>query len=65
MFCTLLKSYSFRQYLADNVVPFLTEGLIELCKSHPEDPVDTLVKSKNKQKQLNPEILKIIMILFI
>lgn len=39
-----LNNYSLlRQYLADNVVPFLTEGLIELCKSHPEDPVDTLV----------------------
>jgi hypothetical protein len=26
----------------DNVVPHLTEGLIELCKQIPEDPVDYL-----------------------
>ncbi|EGR27078.1 hypothetical protein IMG5_201950 [Ichthyophthirius multifiliis] len=38
------KSYYLRQYLADNVVPFLTEGLIQLCKDHPQDPVDTLAQ---------------------
>ncbi|EAS02125.2 Dpy-30 motif protein (macronuclear) [Tetrahymena thermophila SB210] len=38
------RSQSLRQYLADNVVPFLTEGLIELCKTHPEDPVDQLAE---------------------
>ena len=26
----------------DNLVPYLTQGLIELCKKVPEDPVDTL-----------------------
>ena len=26
----------------DNVVPHLTEGLIDLCKTIPEDPVDYL-----------------------
>jgi len=26
----------------DNVVPILTEGLIELCKIVPEDPTDYL-----------------------
>ena len=26
----------------DNVVPHLTEGLIELCKTIPDDPVDHL-----------------------
>jgi hypothetical protein len=26
----------------DNVVPHLTEGLIELCKTIPDDPVDYL-----------------------
>lgn len=26
----------------DNVVPHLTEGLIELCKKIPDDPVDYL-----------------------
>lgn len=29
--------------MADNVVPFLTEGLIEICKNTTDDPVDTLV----------------------
>jgi len=30
--------------LADNVVPFLTEGLIEICKNTTDDPVDTLAE---------------------
>ena len=33
----------FRQYLSDHVVPYLTEGLIELCKNPTSDPVDILV----------------------
>lgn len=28
----------------DNVVPILTEGLIEVCKITPEDPVDHLAE---------------------
>lgn len=28
----------------DNVVPILTEGLIEVCKELPEDPVDYLAE---------------------
>lgn len=27
----------------DNLVPILTDGLIEVCKTTPEDPVDYLV----------------------
>ena len=27
----------------DNLVPILTDGLIEVCKKTPEDPVDYLV----------------------
>ena len=27
----------------DNLVPILTDGLIELCRKTPEDPVDYLV----------------------
>jgi adenylate kinase len=30
--------------LNENVVPFITEGLIELVKSTPEDPVDFLAE---------------------
>jgi len=36
------RSQPIRQYLMDNVVPHLTEGLIELCKVVPEDPTDHL-----------------------
>lgn len=36
------RSQPIRQYLMDNVVPHLTEGLIELCKKIPQDPVDYL-----------------------
>ena len=48
------KSQPIRAYLVDNVVPILTEGLIEVCKNQPEDPVDFLAEylfreSKNIQ----------------
>ena len=36
------RSQPIRQYLMDNVVPHLTEGLIDLCKTIPDDPVDYL-----------------------
>jgi len=36
------RSQPIRQYLMDNLVPFLTQGLIELCKKVPADPVDNL-----------------------
>ena len=36
------KSQPIRQYLMDNLVPILTEGLLEVCKRTPEDPVDYL-----------------------
>ena len=36
------RSQPIRQYLMDNVVPHLTEGLIDLCKKMPEDPTDFL-----------------------
>lgn len=36
------RSQPIRQYLMDNVVPILTEGLIDVCKELPEDPVDYL-----------------------
>jgi len=28
----------------DNLVPILTQGLIEVCCQQPEDPVDTLAE---------------------
>jgi adenylate kinase len=36
------RSQPIRQYLMDNVVPYLTEGLIDLCKRVPENPTDYL-----------------------
>lgn len=36
------RSQPIRQYLMDNVVPHLTEGLIELCKKVPDDAIDHL-----------------------
>ena len=36
----------------DNVVPHLTEGLIELCKSIPEDPTDYLANTCLKEQIL-------------
>ena len=38
------KSKPIRQYLMDNLVPILTEGLIETCKLQPDDPVDSLAE---------------------
>jgi len=38
------RSQPIRQYLMDNVVPILTQGLIEVCKTLPEDPVDFLAE---------------------
>ena len=36
------KSQPIRQYLQDNLVPYLAEGLHDICKNQPEDPVDAL-----------------------
>lgn len=49
------KSQPIRAYLIDNVVPILSEGLIEVCKNQPVDPVDFLAEylfreSKNVQQ---------------
>jgi len=36
------RSQPIRQYLMDNVVPLLTEGLIKICKEMPDKPTGTL-----------------------
>ncbi len=38
------KSQPIRQYLMDNLVPILTDGLLEVCKKTPQDPVDYLAE---------------------
>ena len=45
----MLETHSIplRNYLMRHVMPTLTEGLLEVCKVRPEDPVDYLV-SYNK-----------------
>jgi adenylate kinase len=50
------KSQPIRAYLVDNVVPTLTEGLIEVCKNQPEDPIDFLAEflfRESKNVQMN------------
>jgi len=39
-----VQSIPLRNYLMKNVMPTLTQGLIECCKVRPEDPVDFLVR---------------------
>jgi len=39
-----VRSIPLRNYLMSNVIPTLTEGLIEVCKLKPEDPVDHLAE---------------------
>ena len=39
-----MRSIPLRNYLMQNVIPTLTEGLIEVCKLKPEDPVDYLAE---------------------
>ena len=38
-----IQSAPFRTYLMDNIMPTLTQALIEICKVRPGDPVDYLV----------------------
>jgi len=53
-----VRSQPLRQYLADNVVPILTEGIIQICKDKPADPVDFLAEYLFKRslqvKQADP-----------
>ena len=37
------KTLPLRNYLMHHVMPTVTQGLIEVCKTKPEDPVDYLV----------------------
>ena len=37
------KTLPLRNYLMCHVMPTITQGLIEVCKTKPEDPVDYLV----------------------
>ena len=37
-----VKSQPLRQYLADNIIPILTQGLIEISNEMPKNPVEYL-----------------------
>jgi len=53
------RSQPIRQYLMDNVVPHLTEGLINLCKAVPDDPTDYLANFLNERAdQVDEEAMK-------
>jgi adenylate kinase len=42
------QSVPLRNYLMTNVMPTLTKGLIECCKTKPDDPIDFLVRNMIK-----------------
>ena len=46
------QSVPLRNYLMTHVMPTLTKGLIECCKTKPEDPIDFLVNFVFKQFKL-------------
>ena len=48
-----LAATPLRTYLMKHVMPTLTQGLLEVCKSRPEDPVDFLAEYLFK---VNPQI---------
>lgn len=43
------QSLPLRNYLMKFVMPTLTEGLVEVCKVKPDDPVDYLVRRADTQ----------------
>ena len=52
-----VRSIPLRNYLMQNVIPTLTEGLIEVCKLKPEDPVDYLAEYLFKNNPVEDENL--------
>lgn len=38
-----VQSVPMTMYLMEHVMPTLTQGLVECCTAHPQDPVDFLV----------------------
>lgn len=53
------RSQPIRQYLMDKVVPYLTEGLINLCKEVPEDPTDFLANFLLKRAdEIDEELIR-------
>ena len=49
------KSMNIKQYLADNILPFVTEALIEICKTKPNDPIEKIIdflKKKDSKEEV-------------
>lgn len=44
------KCLSIKQYLNDNVLPELTEGIVEICSAKPENPVQYLIDFLKKKQ---------------
>ena len=42
------QSIPLRNYLMRHVMPTLTQGLVEVCKVKPEDPLDYLVRDRDQ-----------------
>jgi adenylate kinase len=38
------QSQDLRSYLLDNVIPLLSQGILEVCQKLPDDPVDYLAE---------------------
>lgn len=55
-----IRSQPLRQYLADCVIPYLTEGLIQIYKGNPENPLEFLVNSVPEMKIFFNKIFLII-----
>ena len=53
-----VRSIPLRNYLMQNVIPTLTEGLIEVCKLKPEDPVDYLAEWLFKKNPVEEDFLE-------
>lgn len=50
-----VRSQPLREYLMRNVIQTLTQGLIEVCKSKPEDPIDYLAEWLFKNNPIEDE----------
>lgn len=43
-----LRAYKLRKYLIKNVIPFLGEALVEVCKTRPDNAIEYLVSLNKK-----------------
>ena len=53
-----VNSAPLRQYLMENVIPYLTQALIEVCQLKPDDPIDYIANYLFKVNPVDSEDLK-------